>query len=123
MIPDQPSRRRRFQFGIGTMLLLVTAIALWLGHERHWITQRHRMLEQREAIELDYQITQQATPPKAPGMLWLFGEQGIADLRVLLWSDGPTIPDGWCESQERAVRARRLFPEAGISFAVGWPAD
>ena len=35
-----PTRRRWFQFGLGTMLLLVTVFAVWLGWELSYIRER-----------------------------------------------------------------------------------
>jgi hypothetical protein len=43
-------RRRWYQFGIGTMLLLVTILAVWLGWELNYIRKRAAFLVENERL-------------------------------------------------------------------------
>lgn len=128
------NRRRWFQFTLRTLFVATTGCALWLGYELNWIRQRHvflnRQLDMVRAIGPDWQ--DEARPwatqgPRAPGMLWLFGEPGFSRVVLLIreseqrekapkGDDGPYVlarPDG------EFLRAQRLFPEAEI-VAVVW---
>ena len=43
--PAPPTRGRRLQFGLGTMLVVVTIFALWLGWEVRFIRERQAFLQ------------------------------------------------------------------------------
>jgi len=93
------TRSRWFRFSLRTFFVLLTIFGISLGVQAKWIRDRHEMLERQPAVIMV--ITGLEAP--APGILWLFGEQGVG--RVLILAHGP-------ESSELARRAKQLFPEA-----------
>jgi len=116
--------RRFLQFRLMTLFIVMTVFGLWLGWETKWIRDRHRMLENHEAVILEDQLEDQIdfaarwasrgmTPATAPGGMWLIGERGVTELRVYI---NPCDPKRSPEAHEVSQRARRLFPEAELSF-------
>jgi hypothetical protein len=113
--------RRWFRWSLQTMFVVVTAFACWLGYELNWIKQRHELLTKHQAYftEVGIDLSQAGpTPaPRAPGLLWLFGERGHAEVDLLFLIDKEedrTPPEAFPD-----VRlAKRLFPEAEIEAAV-----
>jgi hypothetical protein len=83
--------------------VVMTLFALFLWHHIDWIKQRNQALEAEWAI--DYPDSMYPTTPRAPGLLWLFGEQGYAHL-VLDTGEHPNA----------VKEARSLFPEAALSI-------
>jgi hypothetical protein len=94
----RPPRRRRFRFGLRTLFFLVTLVAVWMGWSFNWIRQRREFV--RPGNELGAVVSTGSV--RAPGLLWLFGEQGAQV--VLLFTD----------NESDFERARRLFPEAHV---------
>lgn len=93
--------RRRFQFSLRTLLLVVTfasALMGWVGYSLNWIRQRHAVLEDERFAIVDHFDD----PRAAPSLLWLFGEDGMTYL----------ICDK-CNREDRLV-LQRLFPESEI---------
>jgi len=110
-----PSRRRWFQFGVVTMLLLVAAVAVFLAYHVNWIDQRHEFSE-RQYVKLQ-RIRWDDDPPnlgETPGVLWLFGEKGRESLSILV--DAASWESLNDDDRNRASEARRLFPEARVWF-------
>ncbi len=102
-------RRRWFQFGFGTIFVLVTGVACWLGYTVPWMRQRQVFLAQAHVIcELNDSPPSTLNrwgntwPVFAPRGMWLLGERGV----VNVWLP----PKVW--SRERQAEAARLFPEA-----------
>ena len=91
------------RFSLRAMLVATTLFALFLWHQIDWGKQRHQALEAEWAI--DYPDSMYPTTPRAPGLLWLFGEQGYAHL-VLDTGEHPNA----------VKEARSLFPEAALSI-------
>ena len=119
--------RRWFAFSLRTLFVVVTMFACWLGYELNWIRQRHEMLAKREAFILEGSTISTSLaimkaqwaregrgPASAPGLLWLFGEQGVTELRLFIY-DFDNSRD--VLSYEVAFRASRLFPESQLSVA------
>ena len=53
-----PSRRRWYQFGIGTMLVTIALFALWLGWEMHKVRERDRLIRSPEFLRLlEYRLS------------------------------------------------------------------
>ena len=59
---SHPSHRRWFQFGTGTMLLLVTIFALWLGWELSYIRERQATIVTLSSEERGFQFAMGADP-------------------------------------------------------------
>ena len=105
-----PTRRRRFQFGIGTMLLIVTVFA-WLSWELKFVWDRHdakaKAIYAMPADGYEHvrekvlpEVTEQ---PRIP--IW---RRWLGDEPFLLLILHPEAPD------EDLHRMRRLFPEATV---------
>ena len=112
MAPAASIRRRWFQFGLGTIFMVVTAVAIlaaWAAYNLNWIRQRHVFLAQPEVFG-EFNNSPPSTfnrrgntwPVYAPRGLWLLGERGL----VSVWLP----PKFW--SPQRQAEAARLFPEA-----------
>jgi hypothetical protein len=103
--------RRWFQFSLRSLLIVVTAIACWLGYELNWIRERRAFL----ARELVVQETEKVRYPPptefiaAPSLLGLFGEPGYETVPVC--SAGQYLK---FDGAARLKKAARLFPEATI---------
>ncbi len=101
-------RRRWVQFSLGTMLLLVTALAIWLGWELRYIRQRQANIREIEQLG-GYAVTvadegKTSRPLKFKAKvpvwrLWL-GDKAVARFR---------IPDG---ADKVLGDYQSLFPEA-----------
>jgi hypothetical protein len=107
---EPPTRRRWFQFGLGPMLLLVTVVAAFLAYHVNWIRQRRDFLKLNNATALEHDFTREDPelwePVSAPGLLWLFGEEGQCGLRIVIMDEAANADD--------RDKAQRLFPEAII---------
>ena len=100
-------KRRWLRWTLGTLFFLLAGVACWLGDELNWIRKRHQALTVWAAIE-----ARDKDPVAAPGILWVFGEQGHAFLvRVRAGEKRPTP-----EEQAEKRRIQRLFPEATVSW-------
>ncbi len=97
---EQPTRRRWFQFSLAAMFVLMLVVAIFISYHVNWIRQRH------EFYRAYLQTTQFSPNPTlvaaAPGMLGLFGEEGIY------------IMDLGDRALAEQMQAKRLFPEAII---------
>jgi hypothetical protein len=109
------------------LVLAVTAILATLGYELNWIRERHAMVRRGEVIDLVGSTTTNTrevfekqwalegrSSATAPGLLWLFGEPAITELRIFIEDYDASVP---CEQYEVSQRALRLFPEARPSWA------
>ncbi len=110
---DTPPRRRWFQFGIGTMLLLVTVFAVWLGWEMAFIRERQewvRLAKDRRMIVKTVAESTKPIPSAAQIPIWrrLLGDQPIVAIR--LPSDS---------SDEDLQQVRALFPETDAAIVKG----
>lgn len=97
---DAP-KKRRFRFGLRTLLIVVAIVALPLA----WTCHRLRWIQQRQAFRAAHadKMTWRAPvyyEPQAPAGLWLFGESGVIAWRVDLLNE-----------MDR-TEAQRLFPES-----------
>jgi hypothetical protein len=118
-------KRRWFQWSLRTLFVVVTVVAVFLAYHINWIRQRDNFIVDELAA---YKRSHPSRDPwpvrnskgvsglrshRAPGALWLFGEEGLVNVNVRvdgLPAEGLSVRD-W----ERIQLARRLFPEAGIS--------
>lgn len=95
---------RRILFSLKTLFVLVALIGLglgWITNSLRWIRERHEMLAGQPLLPPG-----KIPPPfgrvRAPGLLWLFGEEGVA---VVCWYPGSPVS---------LQVAQRLFPEGEI---------
>jgi hypothetical protein len=95
----------RPRFSLRALLVAMTFLCIWCGYSVNWIRER------REALDAEYvdiglmSVTEWMNgPPRAPGMLWVFGEEGY--LRICVDVNGD-----WGQLQRRLAA---LFPEAEI---------
>jgi hypothetical protein len=100
---DKPKPNRPwFQFSLRTMFVLVTLACIvlaWVGYSLHWIRQRDDILRQQPIM---LNIDPFPRIP-APAGLWLFGEEGVAQV---YWRRGSSPPTD---------EVQRLFPEAEVT--------
>ena len=92
---ESKPKRRRFQFTLGTLFLVITAFGLVLGYQLNWIRERHEFLKLPKVS----QVNRPGGTP-APVYLRVFGETGVSIVVI----DGDS---------DREI-AQRLFPEAEI---------
>jgi hypothetical protein len=105
-------RRRWFQFGIGSMLLLVTAFAVWLGWGLQRVREREAMLKylatQTNVRVYNAEFTYEIKPWKRlPLTGRLLGAEPIHYI---------TLPKERYLSEEDRQRIASLFPEASVVF-------
>ena len=102
---SEKPKRRWFSFSLRTMFVLLTAICVWVGYEVNWIRQRQDRLESLHVADHVDSVS-----IRAPGFLWLFGEEGHQHL---------VVADNQMTRDELKV-LRSLFPEAHISVVNDW---
>ena len=101
-MPTPP--RRWFAFRLRTLFVaavpLCAALA-WFAYSLNWIRQRHEALGPWH-YRFNQMMSKQSAPARAPGGLWIFGEDGFAEL-------------GWSREAPASREAvERLFPEAKV---------
>jgi hypothetical protein len=89
------------------MFVIVALVAVWLAYSANWIRQRREFVRDKQA-DASTSIFVRESPVVAPGLLWVFGEDGV---EVLLLQT-PTESD--------FAEGRRLFPEAQIATVPEW---
>lgn len=107
--------RRRWSFGLRTLLLVVAILAVplaWVGYSLNWIRERRQYLQQG--------ISRDACSPTltAPAGLWVFGEKAYGGV-VAVWGANEDPED----VKERVDGIQRLFPEAQVHImgVAKWP--
>ena len=108
-------RRRWFRFSLRTLFVVVTVFAAWLGWELNWIRERRLIANGAPRwVVFDTQLgTQHLVQPKAPGILWIFGEPGYAAVRLVV-----CIDDQNGDEDKEIMRAKGLFPESLVELAT-----
>ncbi len=112
--------RRRLHFSLRTLFVVMTVLGVvlgWVIYQLNWIRQRHSLLDQQELLadELERRLGIErfySLPihrPTAPGLLWLFGEEGHDNLSLNIVENDPKQPVD--EAMQKQM-ASRLFPEA-----------
>lgn len=124
-MPQAPKIRRRwYQFGLGTMFVLVTVVGAFFAYHVNWIKQRH---EARAWLGMQMIGGSFAVPLKPPSSFpWMLKLLGEEPNRLILMRHGPTehyqgrrpIPD---EYLQLVHRVEKLFPEAVVKD-VTWKA-
>jgi len=110
--PTPKSRRRWFQFGLGTMLLLVTLLCMWLAWQANWIKQRHGYWAEHPYSSREPELNDKLAT--APRLLWLLGEPGETRMQVNVPTFSKNGEYHRKNAGPEAERARALFPEAII---------
>ena len=107
-------KRSWFRFSLRTVFVVVTVFACWLGYELNWLRERHFLVESGEAAVYP---TNKGTRPRAPSLLWLFGEDGAGQITLSLALDKKPEPEDGSdlESLPTYNRVRRAFPEGEIT--------
>ncbi|MGD9719818.1 MAG: hypothetical protein AB7O59_01215 [Pirellulales bacterium] len=121
----------RPRLSLRALFAVIAVLALALGYHLQWIRQRHELLAKYRAaaasmwgqVEIERDDTSWRKPlgsaTTAPGLLPLFGEQGVAELWLVSYLPDPTAGEDarLAAETERAFehrRARQLFPEADV---------
>lgn len=97
-------RRRWFQFSLGSLLLVMTLVAVWLSWQIGFIRERQVWLAKNSAL-VNQNPTRQATIPVWRRML---GDVAVAEISFPLGFDAAEV-----------VRIKRWFPEATVAPSVG----
>jgi hypothetical protein len=124
-MPNTIARRRWFQFGLGTMLSLVTLVAIWLAYYLHWKDERREARAWIDSQGVNGAIMfDPRSRPELPWMLRLLGEKPE---RILLMLHEPSMRNNKCappEYERLVQRVTRLFPEAQVfDFNHGFVPD
>lgn len=85
------------------MFILLTAVCVWVGYQVNWIRQRREFISKLPTNNVAYQLDFEH-PVRAPGLLWLFGEEGKYRFGAV------NTPS----SDPETKQIRVLFPEAEI---------
>ncbi len=101
---DDKPNRRRFRFGLRSLFIFVTLVALWAAYSANWIRERREFVRKLESDP--FAIARFDSAFYAPGLLWLFGEDGVESIVL--------------QSETDTAEARRLFPEAQIAGPPKW---
>ena len=117
----------RWRISLRMLLLLVGALALFFGYHVNWLHERHMLLAKYDALAESAGAESEflrdewrwrnpvETAIDPPGLLGLFGEQGVEELWLVFYSDDPATAATTRASEFR--KAKRLFPEADIWFS------
>ena len=106
---DALPKRRWFTFSLRTLFIVATVAGVWLGYELNWIRQRRAIIADSASC-IEY-----GEARSAPGLLWLFGEPGYAEIRPRYYTPNwfPLFtPAAAQEHRQERRRIRALFPEA-----------
>ena len=109
-----PSRHSRFRLRTLLVAVFVVSVPLaWVAYSLNWIRARQAALSEMER----YFLLSVHDPyrPKAPALLWIFGEQGVPRLRCP-HTDVPTY------TEAELSRLMELFPEARTDYSDLSPA-
>jgi hypothetical protein len=97
-----PQQRRWLRFSLRTLFVLVTLVAIWAAYSAHWIRQRREFVRKLESDSWPFTVAEFNSAIFAPGLLGLFGEDGVETITLAIEPD--------------MAEARRLFPEAQIEY-------
>jgi len=143
MFQGPPTRRRWFQFGMRTLFVTVTILAMSLGfvaYQLNWIRQRHEILSLPNVLEreshagpvghigfipsygpvpsAEYESLFRKRNTAAPWPLRLFGERGVYGIDLEFKSQIGYLPSGLSDDEEvEFERVKRLFPETTVRWS------
>jgi hypothetical protein len=98
------------------LIVFLCAMACWLYLKIDWIRQRRSVVEGRCGYAVGTNTVHPA--PSAPGMLWLFGENGYELITIKF--DGVEGADLTSDQQKEVNRVRKLFPESSEIRGLVW---
>ncbi len=104
--PRGKLRRRRFQFSLRTLLIVVGLLSLpcvYVVHEARIVQERRQFLSEHPLLDLDPWYLFVRHEPETPWLRALLGDRAVAAIGVTASTS----------AAERA-RIRALFPEAGV---------
>ena len=108
--------RHRWQFGLRSLFVSVTIVAVVLAYHVNWIRHRHRFIAEQEQSARDNSVAisfeNVDSDTRAPGVLWALCETGWWGVGVIV--EGPIPAELTSHDFERLRKARDLFPEAKI---------
>ena len=116
--------RRWFRFSLRTMLIVVTALACWLGWELHIVHERRRLLD-------EIMSAQNGETDTVPYMAYSIRPMTIDELRTAYsnkmvfwryWMGDVRLPSGslqvpWPPNSPKFDEAARLFPECWPDYS------
>jgi hypothetical protein len=107
-MPTSP-RRRWFQFGLRTMFVAVTVVAIFIGYHVNWIRQRNAERTTFTYLQgLVWSDSYDVNPaPEFPWSLRLFGEK--PEPLIYIATDPKSERD-----RQHLERVSRLFPESRV---------
>jgi hypothetical protein len=113
--------RRWFRFSLRTLFVVMTLACIWLGYQLNWIRQRRAVrtgstVAWQHEFPTDKMFQKMPPPPKAPGMLWLFGEIGYYAVHVVFNAEEPLT----AAQKAEVERVSRLYPEASNVWGSAW---
>jgi hypothetical protein len=126
--------KRWFQFRVGTLLLAVTAVAIWFGILKNRVDRRRRAIEQITelggTIQYDYEreAARRNRPAEPPGPRWLrklIGDELFVTVAAISLDD-LTLSDADLEQLSIFTRAKYLglrntqVSDAGFKHLRGW---
>jgi hypothetical protein len=100
----------RFRYSLRAMLVLMTLFALFFWYHINWIQQRRAAISYAGVTATP--SSDSFHPPPAPGLLWMFGEQGYQSVSI------STEDRQW-----EAAHLHALFPESDIVEFIPFPED
>lgn len=113
------------------MFLLVMVLAAFMAYHVNWIRDRQAVLNQASAVSKaprpphfgtmgswpSSTLPEPEPQPKAPGLLWFFGEEGTAAITLEFTSQIGYSPDDLGDNDRKELdRVKRLFPEAKVQW-------
>lgn len=106
----------RLRFSLGTLLVLVAILSIWVAYHLKWISERR---EAREWIKshggaferLTVRSYPQEPSKRAPLMLRMLGEDEVGAIFM-----GSTAPESEFNSEEKVREIQELFPESELLY-------
>ncbi len=124
MVASMPTCRR-WSFSLRTLFVVVTVLAVllgWIPYQLNWIQERRAApslatwyrLYTKSAFDT---LLSESPPPRAPGLLWLFGERGHTRCRLYFGTEPRDFSYFTREltplEESEVARIKRLFQRHG----------
>jgi hypothetical protein len=102
---------RRYRFSLRTLFVVMTLFACligWIAYNLNWIRQRHNYL----SVTSVGIWRLPSWNSKAPGTLWMFGEESFGSIGV--YFEDPHAPTP--QEEAEAIRLVEMFPECRVQI-------